>query len=247
MKRVKRRTFSGAVCEQEIYSVGENAKNIKRSEPKPRFENEEDRAKHREGIARRHHARLVNENFTQKSLWCTLTFDDAHLPADFKEAKRIRDNYIRRLQRLFPNAVIFFYIGRGRKSKRIHGHMIIDGVSAKAIIKKWTFGMVTRIENLREHNIYDGKDHGQDFTGLANYAFNHWTAEVGGRHYKMTKNAKQPEREDAVEVKRNYSADRPPMAPKGYELVEVLTTSYGYLYFKYVKITEKKKRKQQKQ
>lgn len=240
MRRVKRRTFSGCVCEQEVYCIADNVRNVKSAQPRPRFENEEDRAKHREGIARRHHVQLVNENFTRKSVWCTLTFDDAHLPASFTEAKRLRDNYMRCLQRLFPDAVIFFYLGRGRKHKRIHCHMICDGVSQKAIIAKWKYGMVTRIENLRDHNVYDGKDHGQDFTGLANYLFNHWTPEVGGHRYKMTKNARQPEREDAVEVKRNYSDKKPPLAPKGYELVEFMTTTYGYLYFKYIKTPQKK-------
>ena len=48
MRRVKQRIFCGAVCEQIIYNIGDSA-DIRTAKPrKPRFENEEDRAAHRE-------------------------------------------------------------------------------------------------------------------------------------------------------------------------------------------------------
>ena len=98
---------------------------------------------------------------------------------------------------------------------------------------------------MREHNYYDGVDHGRDYSGLANYLFDHWTKEVGGHRWFQTKNAKKPEREPAAEVhvRGGYSAKRPPRAPTGYTLVEVKTTKYGYHYFKYVWMPPKSKEK----
>ena len=45
MQRVKRRIFSGVVCEQEVYTVSDRA-NIKKAEPRPRFKDDEERAQH---------------------------------------------------------------------------------------------------------------------------------------------------------------------------------------------------------
>ena len=128
MQKVKRRIFSGVVCEQEVFNISARIKEIKHAAPKMRFRDEEERAKHREGISRRKHARLINENFSAASLYCTLTLDDAHEVHTFSEAKKIRDRYIRRLKYDYPDAVIFAYLGRGKSTHRIHMHMLVDGV-----------------------------------------------------------------------------------------------------------------------
>ena len=125
MQRVKRRIFSGVVCEQEVYTVSDRA-NIKKAEPRPRFKDDEERAQHRIGISKRKHQRLVNENFSPLSLYSTLTFDDDSEVHTFSEARRIRDNYFRRLQRACPDAKIIIYMGRGKSTNRIHFHMISD-------------------------------------------------------------------------------------------------------------------------
>jgi len=121
--------------------------------------------------------------------------------------------------------------------------MVSDGLPQEFIESKWEFGSVLRIEHLREHNYYDGIDHGQDYTGLANYLFDHWTPEQGGHRWKQTRNARKPEREEAKEIKREYTEAKPPRAPKGYILVETKSTKYGYLYFKYVLEPPKRTRK----
>ena len=118
-------------------------------------------------------------------------------------------------------------------------HMLSEGVPEELIRRQWYLGSVVRIEHLKGHNYYDGVDHGQDYTGLANYLFDHWTPEQGGHRWKPTKNLRQPERENPKEIKRQYSEQKPPRAPKGYVLVESKATRYGYLYFKYVRIPPK--------
>lgn len=241
--RMKRRIYSGAVCEQIVYNVCDNAAEPKKAKPRLRFKDEAERAAHRLAISRRNHARIVNENFRAGSLYITLTLDDEHEVHTFKDAKRIRDNYIRRLLHACPDARITAYLGRGKSTQRIHMHMLADGVPEEIIVRKWGKGSVLRVEKLREHNYYDGVDHGQDFTGLANYLFDHWTEEQGGHRWKGTKNLRKPQKDEVREAKRNYSAEHPPITPKGYLLVDVKTTTYGYLYFKYVKIPPKKNRK----
>ena len=100
---------------------------------------------------------------------------------------------------------------------------------------KWKAGVVVHCAHLRAHNYYNKVDHGQDYTGLANYLFDHWTEEQGGQRWKATRNMNRPEQEKATPVKRNYSKNKPPRAPKGYKLVEAQANQFGYLYFKYVK------------
>ncbi len=187
-------------------------------------------------MSRLHHARLVNENFDERSLYSTLTMDDAHEVHTFGEARRVRDNFVRRLKNEFPDARIIIYMGRGKGTDRIHFHMLSAGVSEEAIRVKWRSGTVIRIRKLRKRNFYDGVDHGRDYIGLANYLFDHWTPEQGERthRWKATKNLRQPQREKPTVALRHYNIDKPPRAPKGYTLVESMRTEFGYLYFKYV-------------
>ena len=241
MRRAKRRIFSGVVCEQIVFSIPDRLKNLDKAEPRPRFKNEAEREAHKIAISRRKHNELFNENFSPTSLYSTLTLDNEHEVHTFDEADHIADLYVRRLKYDYPDAVIFVYMGRGKSTARIHLHMVSEGVPKDAILKKWGLGPIIRIENLGEHNYYDGKDYGQDYTGLANYLFDHWTPEQGGHRWKQTRNARKPEREEPTEIKREYTESRPPRPPKGYILVEASSNSWGYLYFKYVVEPPKKK------
>lgn len=235
MKRIKKRIFSGAVCEQLVFNVSDRTRNIKEAKPRVRFKNQAEKEQHKLLISRRRHARLINENMDASGLYSTLTFSNEYEVHTFDEAKIVRDRFFRRLKYHFPSAVIFIYMGRGKATNRIHFHMLSKGVPEETIRNHWHYGSVVRIEQLRSHNYYDGKDCGQDYTGLANYCFDHWTPEIGGHRWKSTKNVRKPEEEDAQEVKRDYTTEKPPRPPKGYILVEAKSNKYGYLYFKYVK------------
>ena len=233
MRRVKKRTFSGVVCEQEVFTISDRVQDIRKAEPRQRFKTPEEREQHRINISRKKHARYFNENFSPRSLYSTLTFDVEHECHEYRDVKRIRDLFVRRLKYAYPDAVIFIYVGRGKSTHRFHIHMVSDGIPKDFIEKKW---------HLREHNYYNGIDHGQDYTGLANYLFDHWTPEQGGHRWKQTRNAKKPDAEKPTEVKRNYSEAKPPRPPKGYIFVEAKSTKYGYQYFKYVLEPPKRKR-----
>ncbi len=241
MQKVKRRTFSGHVCEQEIYSVAdEPGVALKGRKPRLRFQTEEQRAAHRDGIARRAHTRAFNANFSPSSLYSTLTFDDGHEVHTFRDAKRLLRNYIRRLQRRYPEAVIFAYLGRGKSTNRIHAHMVSEGIPADVITALWGMGDIERVVPLREtnHRRRDGCEIGRDYSGLANYLYNHWTPEQGGHRYYKSRTAKACDREDAAPCKRSYTKEhppKPPKAPDGYEyfLTDIISTPYGYMNFRY--------------
>lgn len=244
MRRVKRRIFSGVVCEQEVYDIPDRIKNVRSAKPpKPRFKNEEEREQHRIGISRRKHTRLVNSNFTHNSLYSTLTLSNQFEVHTFEEAEKIRKNFMKRIKRKFPDARMMIYMGRGKSTHRIHFHMLSDGVPEEVIRQKWSLGNIIRIDHLKEHNYYDGIDCGEDYTGLANYLFDHWTPEQGRKRWSATQNLIKPEEEAPKEIKREYTETKAPLAPKGYILVESKSTKYGYLYFKYVKKPPKKSRK----
>ena len=232
--RVKTRTFSGCVCEQEVYCISDKAKSRKEAKPRLRFKSEEEREAHKLGMSKRKHRRNFNENFRPTSLYSTLTFDDENEVHTWSEANYIKELYLRRLRYAYPEAVIFFYKGRGKSTHRIHFHMVSEGIPEEVIRNQWKYGEIAYIVHLREHNYYQGVDHGQDYTGLADYLFDHWTPEQGGKRWYQTRNARRPEKEEPKEIKRAYSEAKPPAPPKGYKLVESRGTKYGYMYFKYV-------------
>lgn len=238
--QVKRRIFSGVVCEQEVYSVSTNRKRVSRDAvPRIRFQSEEERQRHKDGISRRRFVQLVNANFSPTSFYSTMTFDAEHEIYTFQDARRIRDNYVRRLKYVNPDAVICVVMGRGKSTSRIHLHLITEGIDARDLIRLWPFGDVVECKRLRAHNYYNGIDYGQDYTALATYLWNHWTPEQGGHRYKFTRNAKRPIEERPTEPVQPYSLMRPPRPPRGYALVEAWQTEYGYSYFKYIRVPKK--------
>lgn len=255
MQKIMPRIFSGVVCEQEVMSISERAaKNVKTAKPRLRFKDDEERRAHRLGIALRRFIRLVNATFSPTSLYSTLTLDDEHEVHTFEEADRLADNFIRRVKYHYPQARLVIVKGRGKSTQRIHFHMISEGVPKEAIegdahkgIKSlWGLGDVLRVVNLREHNYYENVDHGQDYTGLATYLFNHWTEEQGGHRWRGTRLVKpdrdDPEQEEPRLAKINYySKKRPPAPPKGYIYVGCTSTPYGYYCFKYVRASGLKK------
>lgn len=221
---------------------------LKTSRPrKPRFANKAERAEFNRKNSERKFAALVNANFGPTSLYSTLTLADEYEVHSAQEMRKIRDKYYRRLSYSFPEAKIVMVYGRGKSTSRFHLHMITDGIPASELARLWGLGSVAESKALRKHNYYMDKngnkvDHGQDYTALANYLHGHWREEFGGHRWKASRNCVKPEAEPATEAVRDYSTERPPVAPRGYVLVEALATQYGFLYFKYV--LDPKKRKQ---
>lgn len=246
-KRHKRRIFAGAVCEQIVYGVPDGA-GLRESRPKkPRFQDAGERREFNRKVSERRFAALVNANFGPTSFYSTLTFDVDHECHTAQECRRERDNFYRRLMRKYPESRVVMVYGRGKSTNRFHLHMVSDGIPAEEIATLWRRGSVVDCRQLRRHNYYvhaDGTkvDHGQDYTALAAYLHGHWREEFGGHRFKASRTCRQPEAEGATEAVREYSPKRPPVAPKGYILVEARATQYGFQYYKYVRMPEKEKR-----
>ncbi len=236
MVRVKRREFTGDVCEQIVYNVADGEGSLWRVEPRPRFENQEERDKFNAAVSLRRFTKIMN-CFPPTSLYSTLTLgpeDECH---DFDEARQIINAYIRVLKYHHPEVKLVVVMGRGRHTHRIHYHMVSDGVSAEELQKYWKYGKVERAEPLRAHNYYNGVDRGRDYASLAKYLHDHWTPEQGGRRrWKQTNNLNRPETEKPKTVKRKYTVEKPPRPPKGYKLVEARAGKYGFIYYRYVRI-----------
>ena len=239
VKRHKRRKFSGRVCEQIVYTVS-GSTDPKTSRPKkPRFQSQEEREEFNTRISAAKFATLVNANFSPSSYYSTLTLDQEHEVHTAQEMRRIRDNFYRRMVYRYPEAKIVIVYGRGKSTSRFHLHMISDGIPEDEIGRIWGIGSVIEVRHLREHNYYMDEngnkvDHGRDYKALADYLHGHWKKEFGGHRYKASRSCVRPEPEPATEAVREYSPKHPPVAPRGYILVEARTTKYGYQYYKYV-------------
>lgn len=238
-KTMKKRIFCGAICEQIIYNVADNADPLRHDpekRPKKRFKTEEEYAKFKTEMARRKHYRTFQANYRAGDFFCTLTFDNDNEVFEWDVARKIRSKYRRSLKKINPDAVFRIYMGRGKTTHRIHFHMVAHGLTEEQIKGAWEWGTVLECKKLRKNCKYNGEDCGQDYRGLANYLFDHWKQEQGGHRYLATRNERKPEEEKPTEVKirKGYSDRRPPKAPKGYRLILIEANQYGYLYCRYV-------------
>lgn len=120
--------------------------------------------------ARKYVERLINENFTDKDLWITLTYDDEHLPPDgdidaaIKNMQRFirRVNYQRK-KRGLPNAK-YVYVTEYNPNEEIrwHHHIVMDGqMDMDAVEKCWKQSSRNEIRRLQKDE--------NGLSGLANY------------------------------------------------------------------------------
>ena len=85
--------------------------------------------------ARKYGERLINENFSDRDIWMTLTYDDAHLPPDGDVDAAIKNvqKYIRRInyqrkKRGLPNAKYVYVTAYNPDAEiRWHHHIVMDG------------------------------------------------------------------------------------------------------------------------
>lgn len=85
--------------------------------------------------ARKYVERLINQNFGDRDIWLTLTYDDEHLPpdGDIDAAIKNMQNYIRRVnyqrkRRGLPNAKYVYVTEYNEEAEiRWHHHIVMDG------------------------------------------------------------------------------------------------------------------------
>lgn len=238
MPRMKKRIYSGVVCEQIVYTIGDRVRDKSSAKPKTKELTKEQKEEHKKAKALRLFTRKINANFTPRGYFVTLTMDRENELHDFDEARAVRSNFCRRLKYHFKDIKIVMVMGRGKSTSRIHFHALIEGenIQPKDIEASWTGGKITRIDHLRTNCKISGIEVGPDYTAVAHYMFAHWTKDQGGHYSFQTKNLEMPIEEAPTECVRDYTEEHPPIEPKGYKYIGCTEpNNYGYMIFKYVK------------
>lgn len=109
--------------------------------------------------ARKYVERLINRNFTNRDIWITLTFDDAHLPpdGDIDAAIRIIQQYFRRInyrrRKLGLGNAKYVYVIEydPRADIRWHYHVVMDGALDMDTVEKcWKQGSRNEVRRLQK-------------------------------------------------------------------------------------------------
>ncbi|MCL2350590.1 MAG: hypothetical protein FWC67_03810, partial [Defluviitaleaceae bacterium] len=167
---------SGDFLEIDIYPIwrrGRRGRSGAQQMPKPSRVAQE-RLNHRNRARRV--ARLLHCNFAKGDLWATLTYDDAHLPADDAAAQRDIQNYIRRLRAFGKKQggaqeLKYIYVTERGKG-RVHHHIIMNFADREAAERLWGKGARGQTRRIAPDDF--------GLEGLANYI----TKEKGQKHSK---------------------------------------------------------------
>lgn len=131
----------GEFLDVEFFPVYEKSKH-RRSRANPSSEGQKILNEKR---SKRRLTRLIHANFTQKDYALHLTYSDEYMPESEDVAKKNVQNFLRRIKRLYQKlGVEFKYIcvtEKGKKSERLHHHLIISGgVSRDDVERLWKMG-----------------------------------------------------------------------------------------------------------
>ena len=140
--RAKRRIFAGSVCEQEVYTLPDRTKDVKKAEPRPRFSSAEEYEDFKQRLARRNHARMFNATFSPASLYTTITLDNEHEVHTFAEADGIINPFWRRLRRVNPDAPKTLYPRRGKTTRRLPLYLVSNRPTQEQEKGKWALSLI---------------------------------------------------------------------------------------------------------
>lgn len=183
---------AGKVFEVEIYPIFPNGEGS--------VQEKKDNTKAQRNLndknARKRFVRLVNQNFTEKDLMLTLTYESGYYPKSIEEAVRNVQNYMRRINRKRKKQGLgnakYIYITeweQGEKEIRCHHHVFISGDLDRDVIEKtWEHSSRNETRRLNPDEF--------SLTGLATYLTK---GQKGKRKWNSSKNLKKPK------IKRNYS------------------------------------------
>ena len=182
-------TKAGDQLEADIYPVFGSRKDTPRTkrgkESRPAQKNLNSKR------AKRYLNNLVSANFGEGDLWCTFTYDDAHLPADQDEADRIFGNFIRRINRRRKKAgldnvkyiCVTEYQEEEGKKTRCHHHVIMSGdVNRDELEKIWGQGKRNQTRRI-------DPDPDTHIAGIVNYISKD---PKGRKRWRASKNLKKP-------------------------------------------------------
>lgn len=164
-------------------------------------------------------------NFGKGDLFCTLTYNDQHLPKNRAAATRRLQNFWRKLRANRGEADLrYLYITEGKHGEgRLHHHALINatGEDFAKVQELWPYGAV----ELKTIRIDRDKNH----ESLARYFCKEQREKVGQRLWSCSRNLKKPE------VETYYVEDDASLiAPPGALVLEDSgdrVTEYGHFRF----------------
>ncbi|KOF56796.1 hypothetical protein AGR56_09015 [Clostridium sp. DMHC 10] len=155
----EKKIYSGKILEVEVYPI--SCKERKQSRKKKEKRTSLKQKNLNDKNARKHFARLVNNNFTDNDIVAHLTYTDKELPENEEEAKRDITNYIRRIKHYrnkhgLPEMKYMAVIEVGEKGKRLHHHIIMSGdIDRDTVEKLWGKGRANADRLKADENGYE--------------------------------------------------------------------------------------------
>lgn len=189
---------------------------------------------------------ILAANYQPGDLWVTVTYDDAHLPGDRKQAKACFNRFLAKLRAarrarhmdcvVASNTEHKHLSNNGLEDRRWHHHFFLnatDGDDFAEIRRCWGYGSVIEIRffDLEGEHSYEA---------AARYMCKEQPDRVGAHCWSVTRNAKRPE----VETVR-VEADEDVQPPKGSRILfnEGGQGQYGWRVVKYLLPKPRKKRR----
>lgn len=182
---------------------------------------------------------MLAANYKPGDIIGTMTYDDAHLPQDRKEAE-LRFRYFRqKAKKAYAkkgvDPVIFWSTEHVHGEGRWHHHFIITGTGDDYDILRaaWIYGDIEDYKPLRV-------DAEKNYTTLANYYTKERREKLGLRAWSYTRNARKP-----METTEVVDAGTKLEAPKGVTVIESYTIENElgcWTYLKYLLPTARKRR-----
>lgn len=143
--------------------------------------------------ARKYVERLINQNFDNKDIWLTLTYDNEHLPEDGDIDAAIKSvrNFINRVnykrkKRGLPNAK-YIYVTEYNEDAEIrwHHHIVMDGMLDMDEVEScWKQGSRNEVRRLQKDE--------NGLSGLANYIVKEKKRIKSERRWNSSKGLKKP-------------------------------------------------------
>lgn len=174
---------SGNVLECEVYPIWNTRASLGRA--KKIKESREVQKRLNQKNAVKQAIRLVNTNFTDDDIWATFTYEN--MPVSVEAAQKEMAKYLRRVRYYcqkhdLPPLKYIYTTERGKKSKRIHHHIVMNFRDRDLAEKFWTHG--SRPQTRRLSADEDG------YEGLTRYITKH---PESAKCYVASKNLQKPQ------------------------------------------------------
>ena len=173
----------------------------------------------------------IAANFGTGDLYCTLTYDDEHLPRDRAGARAAIAKFLKQLRaarKKRGKALFYIYnIEHAHSEGRWHHHLILNatGDDYDEIRALWVNGLID-FRSLRV-------DKDKHYETLARYFCKEQREKLGHRLWCCSRNLKKPER-DCVRVSNDVRLEPPKNAMVLEDSGEARTVYGRYRYLKYI-------------